>query len=173
MFKSDPRSSLRIIGAIFGVHHTTVWHFLPLNLKLFSFCLHLGKQFSKMTKRIIPRLLIYASESWRRTKITWKTLCFIQCYNECNFSLHGAVNMQNCRIEGSERSETIYKTLKSSLAFMVWCTRCEAHIIGSYFFEEGIVTGERYKRMLRYFLFPTLADYHSGISFKQDGAPSH
>lgn len=37
-------------------------------------------------------------------------------------------------------------------------------------FEEGNVTGERYKRMVRYFLFSKFANCPQDMIFQQDGA---
>jgi len=56
---------------------------------------------------------------------------------------------------------------------MVWCAISVKEIIGPYFFEDGTVTGERYKRMLRYFAFPRLRDYPETTIFQQDVAPLH
>ena len=39
-----------------------------------------------------------------------------------------------------------------------------------FFFEDGNVTGSRYKRMLWYFLLPRLRDYPRSMIFQQDGA---
>ena len=56
---------------------------------------------------------------------------------------------------------------------MVWCAISKRGIIGPYFFDDGSITGERYKRMLGYFFIPKLADYPGDIKFQQDGAPPH
>jgi len=47
MFKANPRRSLREVGGVVGVHHTTVWHFLRKKLKLFPYRLQMGQQLSE------------------------------------------------------------------------------------------------------------------------------
>jgi len=56
---------------------------------------------------------------------------------------------------------------------MVWCAISKTEVIGPYFFDDGTVTGDRYKRMLQYYLFLKLANYSSNMIFQQDGASLH
>ena len=90
---------------------------------------------------------------------------------ECKSSLSGSVNKQNYRIWASERSYEVYEMLRNSTSVMVWCALYKKQIIRSYFFEDGNMTGSRYKSMLLYFLLPKLRDYPESMIFQQDGAP--
>lgn len=42
MFRSDPKRSVRDVGAIVKIHHTTVSQFLRQQLKIFPYRVHLG-----------------------------------------------------------------------------------------------------------------------------------
>lgn len=82
--------------------------------------------------------------------------CFLErivFFDECLFLLHGAVNKENCRIWASEGPEAVYKSRQSFPTSMVSCIIFKTGIVRSYFFEDGSVTGERYKRIVQYFLF--------------------
>ena len=76
--------------------------------------------------------------------------------DKCSFSLSGGVNKQTCRIGGSERPQEVYEVPQGAELLMVWCAISERDIIGPYFFEDRSINGERYKRMLRYFSYPSL-----------------
>ena len=49
----------------------------------------------------------------------------------------------------------------------------ESKIIGPYFFEDPTVNGNNYKRMLRYYAVPKIAELPGNVIFQQDGAPPH
>ena len=92
---------------------------------------------------------------------SWNVLFFS---NECNFSLCGRLNKQNCRIWGSEPPNELYETLHNSPTITIWCTLSRNEIIGN-------VTGRTYNRMLRYFLSPKNDRCPEDLIFQQDGAP--
>lgn len=170
MFQADPRRSLREVGAVVGVHHTTVWHFLRNKLKLYPYRLQIGQQLSETDKNNRVTFAQLCKERLQENPNFLKRIVFS---DECIFSLKGAVNKHNCRIWGSQRPETVYESPQSSPTLMVWCAISENEVIGPYFFDDGSVTGDRYKRMLRYYLFPKLSNYPSDMIFQQDGAPPH
>ena len=89
------------------------------------------------------------------------------------FFVGGAVNKQNVRVWGTQRPDVVYESPQSTESPIVWCALSKTEIFGTYFFQDGTVTRERYKRMLRYYLFPKLNDYPHDMLFQQDGAPSH
>lgn len=74
---------------------------------------------------------------------------------------------------GSKRSETVYESLQSSSTLMVWSVTSKTEIIDLFFLEDETVTGERYKKVLRYYLFPKLTNYPSDMSFQQNRALPH
>lgn len=81
--------------------------------------------------------------------------------------------MEKCKIWDSECPENVYESPQSSPTLTACCDKSKTKIIGPHFLRGGSVTGEKYKRTLRYFLFPTLANYPSDISFQQDEAFLH
>ena len=93
--------------------------------------------------------------------------------DECKFSLSVSVNKQNCGIWGSEHPNEVYETLQNSLSVMLWCTLSWKEIIGPSFFEDGNVTGSRYKRTFQYFLLSKLRDYPESMIFQLDGETPH
>ena len=67
----------------------------------------------------------------------------------------------------------MYRPLQNSPSVNVRCAFSKKEMIGPYFFEDGNVTGSRYKRRHRYFLLPKLRDYPEKMIFKKDGTPPH
>lgn len=61
---------------------------------------------------------------------------------------------------------------KNCFTTTVWCAIFKTEITG-FFYEDGTVTEERSKRMLRYFLFPKFANYPFDMIHQQDEASQH
>ena len=77
--------------------------------------------------------------------------------DECIFRLNEPVNTQNARIWGTERPVQGRQTFSHSLSIMLWCGISKEKVIGSYFFQDGNMNGENYRRMLSQYAFPRLA----------------
>ena len=74
------------------------------------------------------------------------------------FHCLGVSKKQNCRLWGSERPQEVNEVLKGAQSFKVLCAISEIVIIRPYFVEDGSITGEINKIMLRYVFIPKLAD---------------
>lgn len=170
MFAEDPTLSLRIAATEIGIHHTTIWRFLRRELKLFPYKLQLHQQISDEDKAKRIEFAQYCRNELGNESGYLKRIVFS---DECKFSLSGQVNKQNCRIWGSERPQQVYEAPNNAPSVMVWCALSKNEIIGPYFFENENVTGQSYKRMLRYYVFPRLRNYPEDMIFQQDGAPPH
>lgn len=105
MFKAHSRRSLREVGAVEGVYHTTVWHFSRNNLKLFPSRLRIGLQLSETHKENRVAITQLYKKKLQENLNFSKHIAFL---DECRFLLQGAANKQNCRICGSQRPETVY-----------------------------------------------------------------
>jgi len=158
------------VSRIVSLPHTTIWTFLRKELKMFPYKLQIGQQLSDLDKSNRIQFAQFCREQLNEDSGYLRRIIFS---DECSFSLSGGVNKQNCRIWGTERPSTVYESPQSSASIMVWCALSKKEIIGPYFFENESVTGETYKRMLRYFFFPKLRDYPENVIFQQDGAPPH
>lgn len=99
--------------------------------------------------------------------------------DEAHFQLNGFVNKQNCRIWGSENPRMIKEREMYPQRVTVWCGFWSGGVIGPYFFEdqEGqavTVNGDRYRKMIREFLWPHLDNIDiDQLWFQQDGATCH
>lgn len=89
---------------------------------------------------------------------------------ECSFLLQGAVNKQKCGVWGPPLPEIVYESLRNSPMVICWCHNFRPEVIGPYLFDNGSATGHRYKKMLRYYLFPKLAIHSFEMTYQQDGA---
>ena len=98
--------------------------------------------------------------------------------DEAHFHLNGFVNKQNCRIWGSENPCMIEEREMYPQRVTVWCGIWSGGVIGPYFFEEEgqavTVNGDRYRTMIREFLWPHLDGMDTQeLWFQQDGATCH
>lgn len=89
--------------------------------------------------------------------------------DECSFSLRGALNKQNCKICGKKCSYAVYESSQNTQSLMVGCTLSKRKVIGPYVVCDGTATGDRYKRVLQYYLFPKLTNYPSNVIFEHSG----
>ena len=96
--------------------------------------------------------------------------------DEAHFDLGGYVNKQNCRIWGTENPHA-YSTHPKRVT--VWCGFWSKSTIAPFFFEneqeEAVqVKGDRYRAMLKEFLFTKIEEQDIGnIWFQQNGARCH
>ena len=170
LFHDNPKRSLRDVASEVHVHHTTVWALVRKELKMFPYRLQIAPQLSDADK---TNRLAFAHLIKQKLQENPDFLKRIVYSDECSFSLGGAVKKQKVGVWGTKRPDIVYQSAQSTEYIMVWCVVSKTDIIGPYFFEDGTVTGERYKRMLRYFFFPKLRDYPEDMLFQQDGASSH
>jgi hypothetical protein len=170
MFSDNPRLSLRQAESQIQVPKSTLWDFLRKELHLYPYKLQMGMALSDEDKQNRITFAHYIRSEFSNNNDYDSRLIFS---DECSFSLSGGVNKQNCRIWGSERPQEVYESPQSAPSIMVWCAISKKGIIGPYFYENENVTGETYKKMLRYYFFPKLRDYSSDVIFQQDGAAPH
>ena len=170
LLKDNPRISLRAAEQECGVSKATIQRFFRRELHVFPYKLQLGTQLNNQDRQMRIQFAQYCLSKLENDQDYLKKVIFS---DECHFSLAGGVNKQNCRIWGTERPLEVYQVPQGAASIMVWCAMSEKGIIGPYFFENESVTGESYKRMLRYYFFPKLRDYPDDTVFQQDGAPPH
>ena len=170
LLRSNPRVSLRAAEQQTGVSKSTIHRIFRQELRVFPYKLQIGTQLSNDDKQARVQ---YAQYSLSKLAADPDFLKKVIYSDECSFSLSGRVNKQNCRIWGTERPQEVYEVPQGARSVMVWCAISEKGVIGPYFFENESVTGDSYKKMLRYFLFPRLRDYPQDLIFQQDGAPPH
>ena len=97
--------------------------------------------------------------------------------DEAHFDLAGYVNKQNYRIWGTENPHAYIKMLTHPTSHCV--VRRSRGIFGPFFFEnkqeEAVtVNGDRYRAMLKEFLFKKIQDEDIGNNWSQkDGATCH
>ena len=97
--------------------------------------------------------------------------------DEAHFHLNGFVNKQNCRFWAKENPRAVHQSELHPVKCTVWCAITSNKIIEPYFFEDDdgnavTVTGERYRAMLRNFLWPAIRN-RVRMWFQQDGATAH
>ena len=105
--------------------------------------------------------------------------------DRAHFTMHGAINIHNCRISYAFTKENLYSPVIS-----VWCSCAASMIVGSPFFsffflffflikehclKDCSITAECYLKMLKEELLSSLL-YHNildKMAFRQDGSPPH
>ena len=170
MFLSNPKVSIRYVAGQTNISYGTIWNYLRKELGFYPYKLQMGTQLSDEDKINRVSFATFSRSKLSNNSAFLKQIVFS---DECHFSLSGRVNKQNCRIWGTERPQVVYEAPQSAPSIMVWCAISEKEVIGPYFFENENVTGDTYKRMLRYYAFPRLRDYPESMIFQQDGAPPH
>lgn len=154
MFKTDQIRSLRQARAIFGgVYHSTVSHFFARNW-IWGLATTSLQKIVRNKKTIQLCLLKYASKSCKKFQNDYNALFF---FDELVSSLHGAVNKQICRIRGSERPSPASESPQDFTTIMVQCALFKTKIMGLVSIKDGSGSGEWHKRLVRYFMHPTLA----------------
>ena len=98
-------------------------------------------------------------------------------FDETHFHLNGFVNKQNCRFWAKENPRAVHQRELYPVMCTVWGKITANEIIGPYFFEVDngnavTVTGERYRAMLRNFLWPAIEN-RVRMWFQQDGTTAH
>ncbi len=170
LFVDDPTMSLRVAAAQTRVCSSTARNVVRKELMLYPYKLQMS---TALTEHYKISMFNFARNCRTELRNDAGYLERIIFSDECKFSVSGKVNKQNCRIWGTERPNQVYETLHNSPSLMVWCAMSKSGLIGPYHLENENVTGSRYKRMLRYFLFPKLQNYPENIKFQQDGDDIH
>ena len=98
--------------------------------------------------------------------------------DEPDFDLGGYVNKQNCCIWGTENPPPYIEKPTHPKRVTVWCGFWSRVIIGPFYFENEqgevvTVNGDRYRVMLKEFLFTKIEEDIGNIWFQQDGATRH
>lgn len=153
MFKAYPRRSLRGVGAVVGVYHTTVCHFLRNNLKLFPYHLQFGRQLSETDKE---KQVAFAQLCKKRLQENQNFLKRIVFFDECSLSLHGTANKKNCTIWGSQNIKTVYESPQSSPTLMVWCAISKNEVVGHYVYTTVVLLDTGIKGRYAFTCFPRL-----------------
>ena len=97
-------------------------------------------------------------------KNTYKKIIFS---DEAYFDFGGYINKQICRIWGTENPHAYIGKLMQPKWVTVWCRFSSRGIVGPFFFEneQGVtvtVNGDRYRAMLKRFLFTKIEDEDIG-----------
>lgn len=140
MLRADLRRLLRIAGAVPGVRHTIVWHFLRRILSMFFNRVQTGHLISETDRKNC----VFSGQLCKRgLEENFNFLERIFFSDEQSFSLQGADIERNCRICGFRRHEPFYELLQSFLTLVIRYAVFETEIVRSPFFDDGTVTGER------------------------------
>lgn len=171
LFNQNPIVSLRYAVAGTNVSSGTVWNFLGKELKSFPYRLQSwGQTFRCLYKQNKVRF----SETCHRELHNYaKYLLHIVSTDDCHFSLSRLENKRNCGVWGREHLQTVRESQQSTPYVMDWCAISESEVIGTYFFDNGSVIWESYRRMVRYFAFPRPCKFPQLIISRQESAPPH
>ena len=83
------------------------------------------------------------------------------------------MNKHNARIWGSENPHETREVSRDSEKVTVWCALSIDRVIGPYYFDDPIVTGDSYLHLLNNYFLPMLSELPANAIFQQDGAPPH
>lgn len=170
MLKVFQRRLLQEVGVVVGVIYTTVRHLPPNKLKLFLYRIQIGEQLSEIDKE---NRIAFAQLWTRKLQEKKHFLIRIIFSDEWSYSLHKAVDEQNCRIWGSQRPKSVYKSSRRFPRLMVWYAISENEITDPYVLDDAGVTEDRYKNILRYYLLSEFPNYLFDIMVPQKWAPPH
>lgn len=98
--------------------------------------------------------------------------CIVFC-DKCEFHTKEVLGKHNERVWDQDNPYTVVKVPHTSQKVAIWCGVLKPKIIGLNLFSEPTVTGENYKRLLRYFAMGKVLDLPASQIFQQNGAPSH
>lgn len=169
-FQEQPSKSLRVASAELGIPFSTIRKVLHEHLKMFPYKLSFLQQLGPDDYSL---RLNYAYHIRRELRNDSGYLDRVVFSDECVFHTNGVVNKHNARVWGQENPHIVVEVPQNSEKVMVWCGMHKTKIIGPYFFSEPTVTGESYKRMLRYYAMPQVMNLPDSPIFQQDGAPPH
>lgn len=172
----NPRQSIPRRSQELGLSRMSTWRILHYDLHLHPYKVQLSQELKPNDHRLRREFASWALEHLEDDPDFGEKIIFS---DESHFWLSGFVNKQNCRIWGDENPRDIHQVPLHSERVTVWCGLWSGGIIGPYFFEneEGVavtVNGDRYRAMLRTFLWPTVRAMNLGnMWFQQDGATCH
>ena len=95
--------------------------------------------------------------------------------DEAIFHVSGKVSRHNCHIWGTQKPLAFEEHERDSPKVNVWCAFGRDCIIGPFFFEEKIINGDCYLKMLQNYFISELTwlKLVDNTVFQQDGAPCH
>lgn len=174
--QETPKLSILRRSQELGLSPSSVWRILHLDLKLHPYKIQLTQELKPNDHLMRRRFANWALENLEANPNFAQNIIFS---DEAHFWLNGFVNKQNCRIWSEANPREILETPLHPEKITVWCGFWSGGIIGPYFFENEqgravTVNGERYRRMIRNFLWPRLQEIDlANIFFQQDGATCH
>ena len=133
LFESYPLISSREVASEKGVAHATVCNILGRELRLFPYKLQMSTALTEDHIRSRFWISRYCRQQLRNDNDYLEWIFF---FDECNFSLSGQANNQNCRIWRTKLPNEVYETLHNSPSVMIWCAISKNGVIGPYFFEN-------------------------------------
>lgn len=171
-----PKTSTRHRSQELGISRTTLQRILKKDLHLYPYKVQLTQEIKPADhaqRRVFANWILQNQEADNNFS---KKILFS---DEAHFHLDGYVNTHNCRIWATENPRLIHEKKMHPQKVTVWCGFWAGGIIGPYFFEDEAgnavtVNGDRYRNMLREFLWPALVGMDlEGMWFQQDGATCH
>lgn len=174
--RENPRLSIPRRAQELGLSSTSTWRILHKDLGLHPYKVQLTQELKPNDHRQRREFAEWALEQLEVDPHFGRKIIFS---DEAHFWLSGFVNKQNCRIWSDENPQEIHQVPLHSEKVTVWCAFWSGGIIGPYFFENAnevalTVNSERYRVMIRDFLWPTVDGMDlRNTWFQQDGATSH
>lgn len=172
----SPVKSIRRRSQQLGLRYSSVRRILRNDLKFWAYKMQLTQQLKVADHQKRRQFVDWVLRKRQEDDSFAQNIIFS---DEAHFLLNGFVNKQNCRIWGSENPRVINEREMYAQRVTVWCGFWSGGVIGPYFFEdqEGravTVNGDRYRTMIREFLWPHLDGMNTDeLWFQQDGATCH
>lgn len=172
--KRSPRSSIRRLAAMTGVHRSSVQRILKADTTFHPYKFQMTQALNEMD---YERRLKFAVLMPR----TFTDMNNIIFSDEAHFQLNGEINKQNMRYWSEENPQAIIQATHHPKRCTVWAGLASWGIIGPFFFEDSngaatTINQTRYQEMLRGYLARELkkhSGYNSATWFQQDGATPH
>lgn len=174
--QENPKQSIPRRAQELGLSKTSTWRILRRDLGLHPYKIQLTQELKANDHRQRREFAQWAVDQLAADQDFGKKIIFS---DEAHFWMNGYVNKQNCRIWDDANPHEIHQMAMHPQKVTVWCGLWAGGIIGPYFFEneDGVaitVNGERYRSMIRNFLWPRLDDMNfRNMWFHQDGATCH
>src|ERR1700729_1872081 len=172
----DPNLSIPRRAQELRIKQTTTWRILKEDLNLHPYKIVLTQELKPLDHRRRRAFSAWSLEQLETDPNFAKKIIFS---DEAPFWLSGYLNKQNCRFWCENNPQQIYEKPLYPLKVTVWCGLWYGGIIGPFFFQNEAgdavtVNGERYRQMLRHFLWPNLDALDlEDMWFQQDGATCH
>lgn len=172
--KRNPRTSIRRLAAVTGVHRSSIQRILKENMTFHPYKFQLTQA---LGEKDYERRLRFATLMTTR----FPDMNNIIFSDEAHFQLNGEINKQNMRYWSEENPQAIIQATHHPKRCTVWAGLASWGIIGPFFFEDSngaatTINQTRYQDMLRRYLAKELkkhSGYTSDTWFQQDGATPH